>query len=137
MKNDKSINRSALPGRDSPSGFQPPHKPGYDVVDTRGPGEIKDVGDMADRVYGRLDDADLGASMARDATNRLGGFGTKTHSDDHNASEFQHPAKADKDRGENSPETVESQRISGCGSDEPFDRFPDRQRSNAARDADD
>jgi hypothetical protein len=138
MKNDKSINRAALPARNEPSGFQPPHKPGYDVIDARGPGEIRQVGDMSDTAYpGRIGGITMGADLSPEATNCLGGFGKATQSDAADEMSFQHPALADKPTGSPQTNDVPGVRIKGTGSDDPFDRFPDRQRSNAAPDADD
>lgn len=119
-----------------PSAFQPPGKPGYDVL-----GDailIKEVGDMSDSAYpGKLNGTALGADLSPEATNRVGGFGSQTDSDAARASLFEHPYRADKPVG--SPETtdVQSMPLKGCGSDDAFDRFPDRQRSNAPMDADD
>lgn len=138
MKNDKTINRAALPARNEPSGFQPPYKPGYDVIDGRGPGEIKQVGDMSDTAYpGRIGGTAMGADLSPEATNRLGGFGAATKSDASDEMSFQHPARADKPVGSPQTTDVPGVRMTGTGSDSPFDCYPDRQRSNAAPDADD
>lgn len=125
-KNDKIIRRSEMPPNQAPSGWQFPPKPGYDVIDNRGPGEIKEVGDMADVIYpGGMTDADLGMDLSPNATNSLGHPAGSTDSDPHNASEWQHPAPAEKPGGStNTPEVVERVAMTGCESDDMMDRFP-------------
>lgn len=136
-KQDKVKRPGEMPkSSGEPSAFQPPAKPGYDVLGD--PIPLKEVGDMSDTAYpGKMNGISMGADLSPDATNRIGDFGSETDSDPARASLFQHPNQGEKPVGKPDTNDVAGAPLKGCGSDDAFDRFPDRQRSNAPMDADD
>jgi hypothetical protein len=134
MKNDKQIHPGEMPANsDAPSAFQPPHKPGYDVIDPgRGPGAIKHVGEMTYPMYpGELDGNVMGVDLSMEATNRIGRPDGRTTSDPSGVEPitFQHPAKAERimagDTRDSEPTSVP---MTGCGSDEMMDQHPESRR---------